>query len=65
MQIEVFSDVACPWCYLGKRRLEEALSTFPHADEVTVRYRSFQLDPTTPQHSDLTMDEMLAEEVRA
>ena len=48
MQVEVFSDVVCPWCYIGKRRLEEALSTFPHADDVTVTYRSFQLDPSTP-----------------
>ena len=48
MQIEVFSDVVCPWCYIGKRRLEEALSTFPHADRVEVTYRSFQLDPSTP-----------------
>jgi len=60
VQIEVFSDVVCPWCYIGKRRLEEALSTFAHADEVTVTYRSFQLDPSTPQHTDQTLDEMLA-----
>lgn len=60
MQIEIFSDVVCPWCYIGKRRLEEALSTFPHADDVTLTYRSFQLDPTSPQHSDQTLDEMLA-----
>jgi len=60
VQIEVFSDVVCPWCYIGKRRLEEALSTFAHADEVTVTYRSFQLDPSTPQHADQTLDEMLA-----
>ena len=48
MQIEVFSDVVCPWCYIGKRRLEEALSAFDHADQVSVTYRSFQLDPTSP-----------------
>jgi len=60
VQIEVFSDVVCPWCYIGKRRLEEALSTFAHADEVTVTYRSFQLDPSTPPHTDQTLDEMLA-----
>ena len=60
MQIEVFSDVVCPWCYIGKRRLEEALSTFPNADQVEVTYRSFQLDPSTPQHTDHTLDEMLA-----
>ena len=60
MQVEVFSDVVCPFCYIGKRRLEEALSTFPHADAVQVTYRSFQLDPTTPQHVEETLDEMLA-----
>ena len=60
MQIEVFSDVVCPWCYIGKRRLEEALSTFPHADDVTVTYRSFQLDPTTPANTELSLDELLA-----
>ncbi|MGS0686683.1 DsbA family oxidoreductase [Nakamurella sp. GG22] len=61
MRIEVFSDVVCPWCYIGKRRLEEALSVFPHADEVEVTYRSFQLDPSSPTTSDLTLTEMLAE----
>jgi predicted DsbA family dithiol-disulfide isomerase len=60
VQIEVFSDVVCPWCYIGKRRLEEALSTFPHADAVEVTYRSFQLDPSSPATSELTLEEMLA-----
>lgn len=60
MQIEIFSDIVCPWCYIGKRRLEEALSTFPHAADVTLTYRSFQLDPSTPQHSDQTLHERLA-----
>ncbi len=49
MLIEIWSDVVCPWCYIGKRRLEEALASFPHADEVEVVYRSFELDPTAPQ----------------
>ena len=48
MQIEIWSDVVCPWCYIGKRRLEKALAGFPHADEVEVVYRSFQLDPSAP-----------------
>jgi predicted DsbA family dithiol-disulfide isomerase len=60
VKIEVFSDVVCPWCYIGKRRFEEALSIFPNADQVEVTYRSFQLDPSTPQHTDQTLDEMLA-----
>ncbi len=50
MRIEIWSDVVCPWCYVGKRRLETALSTFEHADEVEVVYRSFELDPSAPQH---------------
>jgi predicted DsbA family dithiol-disulfide isomerase len=60
MQIEVFSDVVCPWCYIGKRRLEQALATFPHADEVTITYRSFQLDPTAPRRSEETLEQHLA-----
>jgi predicted DsbA family dithiol-disulfide isomerase len=49
MQIEVWSDVVCPWCYIGKRRLETALERFPHRDEVEVVWRSFQLDPSVPE----------------
>jgi predicted DsbA family dithiol-disulfide isomerase len=49
MQVEVWSDVVCPWCYIGKRRLEAALERFPHRDEVEVHWRSFQLDPTVPE----------------
>ncbi len=51
MQIEVWSDVVCPWCYIGKRRLESALAGFDHADEVEVVWRSFQLDPTAPREA--------------
>lgn len=50
MRIEIWSDVVYPWCYVGKRRLETALSTFEHADDVEVVYRSFQLDPSAPHH---------------
>ncbi|MGY1833022.1 DsbA family oxidoreductase [Geodermatophilus sp. SYSU D01180] len=49
MRIEVWSDVVCPWCYIGKRRLETALERFPHRDQVEVVWRSFQLDPTIPE----------------
>lgn len=48
MLIEIWSDVVCPWCYIGKRRLEKALAGFPHAEDVDVVYRSFQLDPSAP-----------------
>ena len=48
MLIEIWSDVVCPWCYLGKRRLETALRDFAHGDEVQVVYRSFELYPAAP-----------------
>ncbi len=46
--MEIYSDVVCPWCYIGKRRFEEALNEFEHADEIDVRWRPFQLDPRAP-----------------
>src|SRR5437868_12949643 len=48
MQVEIWSDPVCPWCYLGKRRFDRALESFGHRDEVTVVYRSFELDPSAP-----------------
>lgn len=50
MKIEIWSDVVCPWCFVGKRRLESALAEFEHRDEVEVVYRSFELDPSAPAH---------------
>lgn len=47
--IHVFSDIACPWCYVGKRRLEAALERFEHRDAVTLTWRSFELDPSAPR----------------
>ena len=47
--IEVWSDVVCPWCYIGKRRLETALERFPHREQVDVVWRSYQLDPTVAE----------------
>ncbi len=49
MDIEIWSDIACPWCYVGKRRFESALAEFEHRDEVQVRWRSFELDPSAPR----------------
>jgi predicted DsbA family dithiol-disulfide isomerase len=49
VKIEIWSDVVCPWCYIGKRRLEQALSQFEHADEVEIFWRSFQLQPEARQ----------------
>jgi predicted DsbA family dithiol-disulfide isomerase len=48
MQVEIWSDVVCPWCYVGKRRFETALSQFDHRDEIQVTWRSFELDPDAP-----------------
>ena len=48
MKIEIWSDVVCPWCYVGKRRFEQALAAFPHRDEVEVVWRSFELDADAP-----------------
>ena len=47
MKVEIWSDVVCPWCYIGKRRFESALAQFAHRDDVEVEWRSFELDPTT------------------
>ena len=61
MQVEVWSDVVCPWCYIGKRKLETALSRFPHADQVDVVWRSFQLDPSIPEgHTEATLPALAA-----
>jgi predicted DsbA family dithiol-disulfide isomerase len=47
--VEIWSDVVCPWCYIGKRRFEAALARFEHADEVEVVWRSYELDPAAPR----------------
>lgn len=48
MEIEIYSDVVCPWCYLGTQRLQRALESDPDPDPVTLRWRAFQLDPSAP-----------------
>ena len=62
MKVEIWSDVVCPWCYIGKRRFEAALARFPHREQVEVVWRSFELDPHAesvraagegPHHADL------------
>ncbi len=45
MKVEIWSDVVCPWCHIGKRRFEQALARFEHRDDVEVHWRSFELDP--------------------
>lgn len=48
LTVEVWSDIACPWCFIGKRRFATALAGFPHRDHVEVTWRSYELSPTTP-----------------
>lgn len=48
LEINVWSDIVCPWCAIGKHRLEKALAQFRHRDEVNVVWRAFELDPTAP-----------------
>lgn len=61
MQVEIWSDVACPWCYVGKRRFEAALERFEGRDEVRVTWRSFELDPEAPAARERSGAEHLAE----
>jgi predicted DsbA family dithiol-disulfide isomerase len=49
VDVEIWSDIACPWCYVGKRRFEAALARFEHRDDVRVTWRSFELDPSAPR----------------
>ena len=59
MDIHIWSDIVCPWCYLGKRRFEHALALFDHREAVHVTHRSFQLDPSRPRHQTTNRRAML------
>lgn len=61
MKIEVWSDYVCPFCYIGKRRLEVALSQFPHKDQVEIEFKSFELDPNAPLNKGKSIHEAIAE----
>jgi predicted DsbA family dithiol-disulfide isomerase len=60
MRVEIWSDVACPWCYIGKARFEKGLAEFPHKEEVEVVFRSFELDPQGPEGESSPVIGMLA-----
>jgi predicted DsbA family dithiol-disulfide isomerase len=60
MRIDIWSDVVCPWCYLGKRRLERALARSTHGSDAEIVWRSFQLDPRVPKGSRQPHAEYLA-----
>ena len=64
MHIDIWSDLVCPWCYLGKRRFETALAVFAHGDKVEVVHRSFQLDPSIPKGATLRTRDMLMRKYR-
>lgn len=49
LRVSIWSDIACPWCYVGKRRFEAALASFEHAADVEITWRSFELDPSAPR----------------
>jgi predicted DsbA family dithiol-disulfide isomerase len=60
VKVEIWSDVVCPWCAIGKRRFEEALAGFAHRDEVEVSFHSFELDPSAPREREGDLTEHLA-----
>jgi len=64
MQVDIWSDLVCPWCYLGKRRFEKALSTFPERDRVEIVHRAFQLDPSMPKGQSTRARDMLMRKYR-
>lgn len=51
MKIEIWSDFVCPFCYIGKKKLEDALNAFPEKEQVEIEFKSYQLDPNTPPYS--------------
>ncbi|MFD7896110.1 DsbA family oxidoreductase [Streptomyces sp. NPDC059743] len=61
MRVEIWSDIACPWCYIGKARFEKGLAAFAHRDEVEVVHRSFELDPGRAKGDVGLVVDMLAE----
>jgi predicted DsbA family dithiol-disulfide isomerase len=60
MKVEIWSDVVCPWCFVGKRNFERALADFPHADALEVTWRSYELDPRGPAVREGTYAERIA-----
>jgi predicted DsbA family dithiol-disulfide isomerase len=59
MRVEIWSDLVCPWCYIGKRRFEWALASFAGRANVAVVHRSFELDPTMPRGTTFDQQELL------
>ena len=64
MRVDIWSDLVCPWCYVGKRRFEKALACFDRRDEVQIVHRSFQLNPAAPRDRTSNRREMLMQKYR-
>jgi protein disulfide-isomerase len=62
MKIEIWSDVACPFCYIGQEHLNKALSSFPERQNIEIEWKSFILDPTLPENTEKNLYEMLSEQ---
>jgi predicted DsbA family dithiol-disulfide isomerase len=60
MQVDIWSDIVCPWCYIGKRRFEQGLSEFGHAGDIEVTYHAFELDPSVPAGQLTPMKDVVA-----
>lgn len=60
MKVEIWSDVVCPWCYIGKRRIEAALEQFQQRDEIEVTYRAFELDPDAEPDPGMALEARLS-----
>ena len=60
VRVDIWSDVVCPWCYIGKRRFEAALARFDHRDEVVVQWHSFELDPQAPSRREGSLADRMA-----
>ncbi len=60
MRVDIWSDIVCPWCYIGERRFRRGLADFEHRDQVEVVYRSFELDPSIPKGQATPILDMLA-----
>ena len=64
MRVDIWSDIVCPWCYIGKRRFDQALAGFGGRDEVEVVHHSFELDPSFDRDRPVLLLEMLAAKYR-
>jgi predicted DsbA family dithiol-disulfide isomerase len=64
MRVDIWSDIVCPWCYIGKRRFEQALQTLGQRDQIEVVHHSFELDPSMDRGQTVQLMDMLAAKYR-